>query len=201
MNLAHRHWFLIGALGASAVTLYAWIARFLITQDASLEAQAFTTHPWIFILYALGICTALISGPAALEKGISSKSRPSNIFCLACLTSAWSGVLLTHAVGPNGLGGVTLQFYWWGLAAVWTTLIAGIYLFAGQSRWLAMRDWTVYAYALAWLPAIIFITYPLWLSGMQMSSDEAIVTAAFMPFAGLFVLAHWYIVEIIDERQ
>lgn len=201
MNSLHYRWFFIGAFGASAVTLYAWMVRFLITQDSSIEAQAFTAQPWVFILYALGICTALITGPAELAKGISSKKRPSNVFCLACLLSAWSGVMLSHTVGPNGLGGVTLQFYWWGLAVVWTALIAGVYLFAAQSRWLAMRDWTVYAYALAWLPAIVFITYPLWRLGMKMSSDEAIVTAAFMPFAGLFVLAHWYIVEIIDERQ
>ena len=191
----------MGALVASAVTIYAWVVKFLLIEQSNLEAQAFAASPWVFVLYALSVCSTLVTGPAAIKASITAQKPPGNIFCLACLLSAWSGVLLTHTIGSNGLGGVTLQFYWWGLAIVWTFLIGGIYVYSAQGRWLAMRDWTVYAYALAWLPAIIFISYPAWRLGMEMTPDEAVVTAALMPFAGLFVLAHWYIVDVIDDKN
>ena len=195
-----RQGYLYGtALAASGITLYAWVARFLFVDVGSLESETFNTAPWIFILYAASHCCALLTGPKALQRTIFDKVRPGNAFCLSCLLSAWCGVALTSLIGTDGLGGVTIKFYWWGLAIIWSILVAGIFLFAAQSRQLAMRDWTVYAYALCWLPAIIFISYPAWRILMNMTPNEAAVTAAFMPFAGIFVLAHWFIVDVIDD--
>ena len=176
--------------------------KYLLVEDRSLEALMFKEQAWIFWFYAFSTCCALLSGPDALFSSINlPKQHPNQLFCLSCLFSAWSGAFLSYKIGPNGLGGTSLQFYWWGLGAVWTFLIGGIYVFASQARWLAARDWTIYAYALAWLPAIVFLTYPIWQAGMEMTRDEAIVTAAFMPFAGLFVLAHWLISDVIDDAS
>ena len=79
-----------------------------------------------------------------------------------------------------------------------TSVMPGAYLFAKQTRYLAMRDWTVYGYALSWLPAVIFLSFPIWQAISDMSIDEAMITSVTMPFAGSFVLAHWSIIEFLD---
>lgn len=196
MRKAPRALHLFAAV-AGAITIYAWVIRYLLGTGPAPETLAFEQSAWIFWLYTLATFGALLLGPAAIIAAVDEK-RPHHLFNLMCLISAWFGVGVGRAIGPDGYGGASMLFYWWGLAFVWTFLIAGSYLFARQTRYLAMRDWTVYGYALSWLPAMTIISFPVWQAISDMSVDEAMITSVTMPFAGSFVLAHWCIIELLD---
>ncbi|MGR8946464.1 MAG: hypothetical protein ACU84Q_00350 [Gammaproteobacteria bacterium] len=189
---------LFASFGGAAVTIYAWIGQFLLSSNGSFESQVFKQQPAAFYLYALTAAASLLAGPRALRVA-SKENRLSRSFLVICVLVAWSGVYLSATIGSGGLGGVTMKFYWWGLALVWTFLLFGSVVLERTRKPLAARDWAVYAYALTWLPPIVFIIFPVWKRIANMSADEAMITSVTLPFAGAFVLAHWIILEFLEK--
>lgn len=191
---------LLVAIGASILTVYDWLGKFILGADKSPEALAFADSPYVFVCYTISICACLIVGAVKIEQIIvARKTAPT--FSLLCLIAAWGGVWVSAEIGPDGIGGETMHFYWWGLALVWTFLIAGAHWLEIKKRPLAVRDWMLYAYMLAWLPALIFLTFPLWALIDIMSLDEAMITAVTLPFASVFLVAHWVIVDVLDQAK
>jgi hypothetical protein len=195
-------WFAFGlGIIGSAITAYIWLAQFMgtpVPSAPSREAAAFAQAPIVFFLYVLCVCASLLLGPGSLKRAIE-KNLPSTGFNIACLAVAASGIWLSKSIGHAGLGGSTMSFYWWALAMVWLFLMIGIGFAHKTNRPLVVRDWVIYSHGLTLLPPLTWITFALFNAFSSITPDEAMITAVTLPFAGVFVLAHWYILDVVEH--
>ena len=184
----------------SAIISYWFFLRFSLDDLSLAEARAFDASPLPFLLYVLSAITCLWLGPQALAKAVREHALDLR-FNLCCIVCAWCGAWMSHAIGDDAVGGAAMQYYWFGLALVWSFIVLGVLLAHRRAKPLVVRDWTIYAYALCLLPVFIVPGIPIWASLPAMDADDAMVTAVTVPFAGIFLAVHWLIFERLEKRR
>ncbi|MCC7410430.1 MAG: hypothetical protein IT495_02175 [Gammaproteobacteria bacterium] len=197
----------MASIAAIAVVVYQFVLRFHVgglpmaaPEAAGAPADpALFTRAWpYFVAYAGAATGALLLGPPALARALRS-APVGNAFFAACAAAAIAGAGLGIVVADQGTGGATMPFYWGGLAGIWLVCVA-MALWARPRSTPALRDWTIYCYALALLPLTTWPSVPLWRQLAGMTADEAVITAVTMAFASHLLVAHYFIFERLERR-
>jgi len=161
---------------------------FLPAEQAAVDAATFARCWPLAIVYVVANAVAMLHGVRAFGTALRGE-RVAPTFFIAAAIAALSGGALASWTGPGLLGGTTVLYYWWGLAMLWLLAIA-----RAQSRKAAVaRDWTLYAIALAFLPATVLPGIPLWQTLDALDFEQAVITAVTMSFAAHYLLVHLYL--------
>ena len=188
------------AVIGTAVIGYWFLVRPGMGGAELVDSVAFAENPAPFIAYVVSALASLWIGVPAVAAAIERQTihQP---FVVACLATAWSGVWLSASVGVQAEGGITMHYYWWGFALIWSFIVVGIGLAHRRHKPAVVRDWTLHAYGLAVVPILLVIGLPLWRALPGLDADGAMVTAGTLPFAAVFLVVHWVIFERLDRRK
>lgn len=162
-----------------------WLPSAQLAQDAA----AFERHWPLALAYVLTVTLAMFTGIGAVRRALAT-GQASTGFMLAAAAAAVAGAALAGLNGANQPGQLTMVFYGWGLCLLWLLALARIGFAARAARMAVVRDWTMYAAALAFLPLSMLPAVPLWSLLESMDVHRATVTAATIAFAGQYLLAH-----------
>lgn len=188
------------ALGVATMALTAY--QFIVCAwfaDGSAEQAALQDFWPVFVAYVAAVGWAAFTAPRAVAQALAD-GAPTTRFSLACLAAAGAGFALYEAIGEGGVGGPTMAFYWGGLALLWSGAVAMIHLCRRWRKPLAVRDWTIYAAAMALIPLTLIPSVPLWPLFFDLDPDQTIMTAATSSFAAHMLIAHYVIFEILERR-
>ncbi|MGR9091025.1 MAG: hypothetical protein ACU85U_10650 [Gammaproteobacteria bacterium] len=181
------------ALTACQFIVKAWLA------DGSAEHAALQAFWPVFVAYVVAVGYAALTVPLAVTRALAD-GAPTIRFSFACVAAAVAGFALYKAIGAGGIGGPTMAFYWGGLALIWSGAVAMIHLCRRWRKPLAVRDWTIYAAAMALIPLTLIPSVPLWPLFFELDPGQAIMTAATSSFALHMLIAHYVIFEILERR-
>ncbi len=189
------------ALGtaAAALTAYQFGVSAWLVDHAAAEHAALQVYWPLLVVYVMTVGLAAYSVPRAIARALAG-GDPTAQFSLACLAAAIAGCVLYVTVGVDGIGSPTMAFYWGGLAALWSGAIAMIHLCRRWRKPLAVRDWTIYAAAIALIPLTMIPSVPLWPLMFDLDPGQTIMTAATSSFATHLLVAHYIIFEILERR-
>lgn len=187
-------------LGAATLvlTLYQFGVVAWLEQGTSQHAALGVYWP-VLLVYALAAAAAAAAAPRAVVHAIAD-GMPTARFSLACIAASIAGCVLYATVGIKGAGSPTMAFYWGGLAVLWSGAIAMIHLCRRWRKPLAVRDWSVYAAAIALIPLTMIPSIPVWPLIVALDAHETIITAATSSFAAHMLIAHYLIFEILERR-
>lgn len=188
------------ALGGAAAALSVY--QFGVTawrNEGSVEQAALQVYWPVLIVYVLAVAFAAFTAPRAVARAIAD-GVPTARFSLACVAAAIAGCALYATIGIDGIGSPTMAFYWGGLALLWSGAVAMIHLCRRWRKPLAVRDWTIYAAAIALIPLTMIPSVPLWPLFFELDADQTIITAATSSFAAHMLIAHYVIFEILERR-
>ncbi len=187
-------------LGAIALLLatYQYFIQPMMAVEGTAESGAFARAWPLFAIYLAGLAVALSAGPRAVRRAISEGSS-SVPFSAGCIVSALSGSAMSAVIGDRGVGQEIIFFYWAGLGVLWTASIAMIHTSERASKPEAVRDWSIYAYAMALLPLTVVPGIPIWPLLFELDAHEAVITAGTMAFAAHLLAAHYVIFEILER--
>jgi len=189
-------------LGLAAVAIALVTYEFVVKAwmaPGSAEGNALAVAWPIFALYVGSIGCAALLAPRAVARVMRGQA-PSRAFSLASLAGAGSGVAMYLAIGAGGIGADTMGFYWGGLALLWSGSIAMVYACRYVGKPLAVRDWTLYAVAMALIPLTMIPSLPLWPLLFDLDPGQTLMTAGTSSFAAHMLLAHYVIFEILERR-
>ncbi len=197
----------IGAIclyGVCLVTFLLAFFEFLLrpafAENSSPAAMAFAAHWPIFVIYLTGLALALFYAPKAL-KNAQYEGTNTRIFSIACIVTSVAGIAMSLSIGDDGVGRAVIHFYWGGLAIIWIASIAMAHLSEKLDKPLAVRDWVVYSFAMLLIPLTLVPSIPLWSLLFELDPHETILTATTSSFAAHFLVAHYVIFEILDNRR
>lgn len=188
------------ALATIGCAYYGFLHLAMVAPSGSAEALAFTNSKPIFIAYIVALAAAVYLGPNAVRQSIA-QFRVSIGFSLACIACALAGVGMSIAVGPSGVGGEVIIFYWAGLALIWIASVAMIHVCDKLGKNAGLRDWTIYVYAMCLLPLTIIPGLSMWPWLFDLTPQEILLTAVTASFAAHFVIAHYLIFEVLERRK
>ncbi|MGR8918182.1 MAG: hypothetical protein ACU85V_01085, partial [Gammaproteobacteria bacterium] len=143
---------------------------------------------------------AIVSGAGAVRRVLAGEAAGVG-FTGAAVAAAVAGSVLAHARADSLAGGVTMLFFYDALALVWILTALTAAVAARRGRPLVARDWTLYSFAVALVPATVVLSLPLWAALPVMDLDNAAVSAATMAFAGHYLVAQLVISEVLDRRR
>ena len=188
------------ALGsvAAALTTYQFIVTAWLAHGSAEHAALQASWP-VFVTYVAAVGYAAFAAPQAVARAVRN-GAPTFRFSLACLAAAVAGFVLYETIGAGGIGAPTMAFYWGGLALLWGGAVAMIHLCKRWRKPLAVRDWTVYAAAMALIPLTMIPSVPLWPLFFELDPGQTIMTAATSSFALHMLIAHYVIFEILERR-
>lgn len=191
-------WLAIGqilAISAALLVAMHHVLRFLLPADPwnallppeqlAADVETFARCWPLAIVYVVSSAIAMLRGVRAAGPALRGE-RVAPGFYVAAASAALSGAALASWTGPGLLGGTTVLYYWWGLAALWLLAI----LRAQSHNTAVARDWTLYAVALAFLPATVLPGIPLWQTLDALNLEQAVITAVTMSFAAHYLLVH-----------
>jgi NADH:ubiquinone oxidoreductase subunit 6 (subunit J) len=188
------------ALGGAVAGLTLYQFGVIAWRDhGSAEHAALQVYWPVLIAYAAAVALAAFTAPRAVVRAITA-GVPTARFSLACLAASIAGCAMYATLGADGVGSPTMAFYWGGLGALWSIAIAMIHLCRRWRKPLAVRDWTVYAAALALIPLTMIPSVPLWPLVFTLDRDQTLITAATSSFAAHMLIAHYVIFEILERR-
>lgn len=183
----------VAALSVYQFGLTAW------RNQGSAEQVALQVYWPVLIVYVLAVAGAALTAPRAVVRAID-RGVPTARFSFACIAAAIAGCALYATIGVDGTGSPTMAFYWGGLALLWSGAIAMSHLCRRWRKPLAVRDWTIYAAAIALIPLTMIPSVPLWPLFFELDADQTIITAATSSFAAHMLIAHYVIFEILERR-
>lgn len=183
----------VAALSAYQFGVTAWL------RDGSAEHAALQVFWPLLVAYVAAVGYAAFTAPPAITHALA-EGAPTRRFSIACVAASVAGYALYKTVGESGIGGSTMAFYWGGLALLWSGAIAMIYLCRRWRKPLAVRDWTIYAAAMALIPLTMIPSVPLWPLFIDIDPDQTLMTAATSSFAAHMLIAHYVIFEILERR-
>lgn len=188
------------ALGgaAAALTLYQFGVTAWLDQGAA-ERAALQVYWPVLVAYVLAVAFAASTAPRAVVRAIAD-GTPTTRFSLACVAASITGCAAYATIGIDGIGSPTMAFYWGGLAVLWSGAIAMIHLCRRWRKPLAVRDWTIYAAAIALIPLTMIPSVPVWPLLFDLDPGQTIITAATSSFAAHMLIAHYVIFEILERR-
>ena len=183
----------VAALAFYQFGVAAWL------DHGSAEHAALQVYWPLLVAYVVAVACAAASVPLAVVRAITD-GTPTHRFSLACIAASVAGWLMYATIGVDGIGSPTMAFYWGGLAALWSGAIAMIHLCRRWRKPLAVRDWTIYAAAIALIPLTMIPSVPLWPLLVDLDPGQTIMTAATSSFAAHMLIAHYVIFEILERR-
>lgn len=199
-------WARAAALVLAVLVLDQAVGRFVLghdllggLRDAAQAAAGLARFQaaWPFALLQVAAAAAAAWwGPAAVRRALDA-GRVSPPFLAACAVSAVTAVVLAE---PGELGGRDLVAYAWGMGLLWLGALGMALWAARRGIAPAVRDWTVYSYAVALVPLTALPSIPLWAALIGMSGDEAAVSAFTLSAAFHVLVAHYWIFERLDAR-
>lgn len=202
-----RLWRCVGVLGALLVA-YVFAGRFLIADDLLalwLPAERINWDHASFDAGAVFYCAYGLAAAACIWFAASSlttvirEGRLTGIYLWLSALTALAGVALSTHQQTGALGGQIMPFYWWALGLIWlfTNLVSVVAYRAGST--LVSRDWALYSVGLAFVPATALPQVPLWFMLDAMTLDQAMLTAVTSSFAAHYLIAHFVILEVLDD--
>lgn len=199
-----QHLWSMGAAAIGIITFslaaYQFVVIPILEPANTATGSAVRTYWPIFAGYLIATALALGLAPGALRKA-QIHGRTTGLFSVACIMVAICGGAMSLVNGKNGIGENVIHFYWNGLAIIWIASIAMVHLSEALKKPLAVRDWTVYSYAMLLLPLTIVPSMPIWPELFDLDAHQTIITATTSSFAAHFLIAHYVIFEHLERSS
>lgn len=198
----------LAAVGA-VMLLYNYVGRFVLPVDLWQplldQAQLATDHNMfnsgvvVHLVYALSAAAAAWFGAGTLGS-LLHYGRSSNTYLVISVLCACAGIALSLHQKNAAIGGNIMPFFWWSFGLLWLATTAVHYNAWRKGASMVARDWGVYSVGLAFVPITALPQIPLWSLMPAMDIHEATLTAVTNSFAAHYVIAHFWLLEMVDSR-
>lgn len=165
--------------------------------DAPLPSAVATAAAVVLVtasLVALGLVMP------AIDRALTS-GRSAPLFLAASTLASLGGAGWAVASGPQLLGGTSMAAGMCGLAGISAAVALRVLLAERQGATASVRQWTLYAASLVFLPLTVIPTVPVWAWLASLSPGDAWITSTTVFFIGHLLVAHGVEFEVLGPAS
>ena len=153
------------------------------------ETAAIARWRALFMLYLAAMLAVCVLGPALLANAQRLRQRLT-VYLHCSAAAALSGMAIGTVLGTTAAGGLSMPSFWWGMGLLWCVCLGLTWLARRRGAWALVQQWLIMSHGIALAPALWLLGAPLLRGALDLSPQDAWLTAAFGGFAVIFLLAH-----------